>query len=492
MLEKISLRTRAYLILAILLLVTLIGGWITFLYTYKIEDLLSEIIDRHVIAFQSAEALESALKNQKGFVSYYFLDGNPNWLRQLGEYRQIFREELKDSIALADTENLKRAVKNIETEYQRYITGKDKVIELYKSGKREEGSELHKQVRDHFFRTLDLCEEYKELYKKRIEEASLKGHSDAKKFRVLAVSGIIIVGLTGFLLVFFLAHYILDPVRQLAAEADRAGDSGKPGNEVKSLGRTVRDLIQDIDLTHSELVKSRENLIQAEKLAQVGRLAAGVAHSIRNPLTSVNMRLFSLARTLELSGSQQEDFDVISEEIRHIDTIVQNFLEFSRRPKLKMQLVSPSDIVDTTLQLLQHRLMSYNVTVKLDRLHPLPKIKADSDQLKEVLANLMVNACEAMGEGGTIRIEEEERSDDLLGRVAIIRLTDTGPGIPETILDKVIQPFFTTKDEGTGLGLSIAARILAEHGGRLEIKSRESQGTTISVILPFTEEKHNE
>jgi signal transduction histidine kinase len=130
--------------------------------------------------------------------------------------------------------------------------------------------------------------------------------------------------------------------------------------------------------------------------------------------------------------------------------------------------------------------------VKLDRLRPLPIIKADSDQIKEVLANLIVNACEAMGEGGTIRIEEEEKFDDPLGRVAIIRLTDNGPGIPGSILDKVIQPFFTTKDEGTGLGLSIAARILAEHGGRLEINSKEAQGTTISAILPFSKERVDE
>jgi signal transduction histidine kinase len=478
--------------LAILLLVTFIGGWITFWYTYKIEDLLSEIIDKHVVAFQSAEALETALVNQKGFVSYYFQDGDPNWLRQLGEYRQIFKERLKDAVTLADTKSLRQAINNIGTEYERYITGKDKVIELYKSGEREAGALLHQEVREHFFKTLDLCEEYKELYRKRIEEASVKGHSDSRKFRILALSGIVAVGLAGVLLVFFLAHYILDPVRRLAAEANRAGDSEKSRDEVKSLGITVRGLIEDIDLTQSELEKSRENLVQAEKLAQVGRLAAGVAHSIRNPLTSVNMRLFSLARTLELSGSQQEDFDVISEEIRHIDTIVQNFLEFSRRPKLKVQDVSPSDIVDTTLQLLHHRLMSYNVTVKLDRLRPLPIIKADSDQIKEVLANLIVNACEAMGEGGTIRIEEEEKFDDPLGRVAIIRLTDNGPGIPGSILDKVIQPFFTTKDEGTGLGLSIAARILAEHGGRLEINSKEAQGTTISAILPFSKERVDE
>ena len=111
----------------------------------------------------------------------------------------------------------------------------------------------------------------------------------------------------------------------------------------------------------SELAKSREHLLQAEKMAMVGKLAAGMAHSIRNPFTSVKMRLFSMGRTLQMTLAQKEDFEVISEEIRHIDTIVQNFLEFSRPPKLVMQSISPSTVVDNTLQLLAHRLKSYEV-----------------------------------------------------------------------------------------------------------------------------------
>ena len=140
-------------------------------------------------------------------------------------------------------------------------------------------------------------------------------------------------------------------------------------NEIKALSRAVRGLIEDVDQTHCELEKSREHLLQAEKMALVGKLAAGMAHSIRNPFTSVKMRLFSLGRTLELTDTQKEDFDVISEEIRHIDTIVQNFLEFSRPPKLKMQPISPSAVVDLALQLLEHRLKSYDVNVKVIRNH---------------------------------------------------------------------------------------------------------------------------
>ncbi|WP_218188246.1 histidine kinase dimerization/phospho-acceptor domain-containing protein [Desulfosarcina cetonica] len=146
------------------------------------------------------------------------------------------------------------------------------------------------------------------------------------------------------LLAYLLMHQILNPVRALIMETCRNENIKLAGDDVKTLSMSVRGLIEDVDQTQVELEKSRENLLQAEKMAMVGKLAAGMAHSVRNPFTSVKMRLFSLSRSLKLSGMQKEDFDVISEEIDHIDTIVQNFLEFSRPPKLKMQPVSPSTV----------------------------------------------------------------------------------------------------------------------------------------------------
>jgi signal transduction histidine kinase len=196
------------------------------------------------------------------------------------------------------------------------------------------------------------------------------------------------------------------------------------------------------------------------------------------------MRLFSMERTLELTATQREDIEVISEEIRHIDTIVRNFLEFSRPPKLKIQSVSPSDVVDSAIQLLRHRIESYGVEVEVYRQRKLPVVDGDPEQLKEVLVNLMVNACDAMADGGKITIREEEGHTEPMGRVAVIRVSDTGPGVPEGIKEKVFQPFFSTKEEGTGLGLSIAARIIQDHKGCLNLRSREGKGATFIITLP--------
>jgi len=485
--NRISLRGRIYLILSALVLITVTGALVTVWYTYRMEGLFTNVIDRNMAAFHAAMTLETALVNQKGFVSYYFLDHDTDWLRQLGEYRQIFKDRLKKSQSLAETARQKEALNQIESEYTKYITGKDRVIAHYRSGEHNAGARLHKDVRNYFFRILELCEEYRYLHEQRIKQATAKSKAEARKLRLTAGVGIFVVLSLAVLMVIVLIRQILGPVRRLAVEADRIGESGESWNEVSALTRSVRGLIEDMDQTQEELEKSREHLLQAEKMAMVGKLAAGVAHSVRNPLTSVKMRLFSLGRSLDLSTMQKEDFEVISEEIGHIDTIVQNFLEFSRPPRLKMQRVSPSEVVDLVLQLLEHRLKSYDVDAELNRKQRLPEVQADPEQLKEVLVNIIVNACEAMDGGGSIGIYEEESFVKPLGRAAVIRLVDDGPGIPESIREKVFEPFFTTKEEGSGLGLSIATRIVEEHGGRLELASREGEGSTFIISLPITE-----
>ncbi|UCE54475.1 MAG: histidine kinase [Desulfobacterales bacterium] len=485
--HRLSLRVRIYMILVALVLITLLGGLVLVWYTYQMEGLLASITEKNLAGFQAAEALETALVNQKGFVSYYFIDGDPDWLRQLGEYRQIFKARLEEASLHAEGERERRAIKEIDAEYQKYITKKDRVIELYEAGERKGGAELHHEARNHFFRVLEHCEDYKKFHQQRILTAEAQSHSQAIKLRIMAGVAMIISFLLAVLLAFVLVNQILGPVRRISAEAGREEEENISENEVKALSRRVRGLIEDVDQTQSELVKSRESLLQAEKLALVGKLAAGMAHSIRNPFTSVKMRLFSLSRSLELSETQKEDFDVISEEIRHIDTIVQNFLEFSRPPKLKMQPIRPSIIVDQAIQLLEHRLRAYDVSVKVERQGLLPKIEADPEQLKEVIVNLIVNACEAMPKGGSIVIQEEEARNRLNQREAVIRVSDTGPGIPESLQEKVIQPFFTTKEEGTGLGLSIAGRTIEEHHGRIDIESKEGQGATFIIALPIKE-----
>ena len=485
----ISLRVRVYTVLISLVAITLVGGLIMVWYTYRMESLLADLVDKNLAAYQVAEALESALVQQSGDASHFLLDGDTRWLENLGEHRKTFRAQIEEARALTLSGSQKQILDQIESEYLRYIILKDQSIEFYKARDTDTGDRLLKEVSKHFSKVLELCRQFKDFYTKRIALLKEQSYAQAERLRLIAGTAVLVVLLLGVVLAFVLVNDILEPLRRLAQEANPGARPEETEDEVKALSRSVRGLIEGFDQTQTELEKSREHLLQAEKMVVVGKLAASMAHSIRNPLTSVKMRLFSLDRSLDLNPQQREDFQVISEEVVHIDSLVQSFLEFSRPPKLRMQMISPSEIVDLALKLMTHRLESYQVSVQVERHERLPVVQADPDRLKEVLVNIMVNACEAMKGGGAIVIREEETLDASLGQVAVVRIRDNGPGIEEGLRARIFEPFFTTKEEGSGLGLSIAVRIVEEHGGRLNLESRKGQGAEFSLILPVTASK---
>ncbi len=463
MLKKIGLKTRLFLLIWCLVIILAAGGIWSVRLVRTMADSFAGVLDMNVGALNVAQELESSLAMQRGLLTYYFVDGDAEWLTQLDQQRYAFERWLKKAREASHSDEQLEILNEIESKYIRYSHARDQVITLYKSGSREAGLQLLREIRSPFFAIRDLCEQYKQTHYRDISTVRETFLRRAQTFVVLVL--------------LFLPLSLL--ILSALGEADEVGE----------LSRRVHNLIEDADVAQIQLRQSREHLLQTEKLAMVGKLAAGVAHSIRNPLTSVKMRLFTMERTLKPSSTQKEDFDVISDEIRHIDTIVQNFLEFSRPPKLKMQTISPSDVVDMAIQLLRHRVESYGVTLELIRQRRLPVIEADPEQLKEVFVNLIVNACEATGDGGKILIREEEGVAEPLGHVAVIRLSDNGPGIPEVLREKVFQPFFSTKEEGTGLGLSIAARIIEEHKGVLNLRSRPGRGATFTITLPCREER---
>lgn len=483
--QSLSLRMRIYSLLVSIVFLALIAGSAMVWYTYRIGEQLANVIDGDIRAYERAEALESALVNQKGFVSYYLLDGDPNWLRQLGEYRQIFRERLNAALDCACCSEQLQLLDSLAGDYASYTRIKDEVVGRYRAGQREAAVLLFDQAQEVFLRILQECRSYRNFHRKQIDAAREKTRRQTAELRWIAASVMALALILGAVLSLTLGFQVLAPLRKLAADADRRGAVPNNGNIVNALRHGVEGLISDVQQATSKLERSQEHLLQVEKLAMVGKLAAGMAHSIRNPFTSVKMRLFSLSRTLDMTDAQREDFEVICEEIRHIDTILQNFLEFSRPPRYQFQTLSPSAVVDAAVQLLEHRLKSNDVDACIDRAETLPPVRADAEQLKEVFVNLMANACEAMENGGSIVIEERTERADGKKPAVVIRVCDNGPGIPETLLAKIREPFFSTKEAGTGLGLSIAQRIIDEHGGCLKITAQEGHGSQFSIVLPI-------
>lgn len=242
----------------------------------------------------------------------------------------------------------------------------------------------------------------------------------------------------------------------------------------------------------SRLRESQAVIERQEKLSSLGVLAAGVAHEIRNPLTSIKARLFTQQSLLETGSEALEDNVFITGEISRLEKIVADFLAFARPSEPQMVPLKATQPIRDLEGLFRPALTKANIELKKEFLAD-PRIHADPAQLKQVLINLVQNAAESMGRGGVIilrtRTQRRHRPMHSPG-VAVIEVEDTGPGIPPDVQKRLFDPFFTTKPAGTGLGLSIAARILEKHGGTLEYQTAPNRGTTFRLVLPIAATEH--
>ena len=238
----------------------------------------------------------------------------------------------------------------------------------------------------------------------------------------------------------------------------------------------------------TQLSESQALVARQEKLASLGALGAGVAHEIRNPLTAIKFRLFSLAKSLPPGFADNEDARTISEEINRLDRIVKDFLQFARPSEPEMVRLPAERILREVQDLMKTELEQAAIDLKLEVSGP-AWVFADTYQLKQVLINLIQNSAESIGKNGVITLGLKTGGGAFAGNhrsAAILSVADTGKGIPAEVQKRLFDPFFTTKNGGTGLGLAIAARIVEKHGGLLRYKTEVNRGTTFEIVLPGT------
>jgi signal transduction histidine kinase len=245
-----------------------------------------------------------------------------------------------------------------------------------------------------------------------------------------------------------------------------------------------REMIAPLQL---KLVESRVTIERQEKLASLGVLAAGVAHEIRNPLTAIKARLFTLRKAVRDRFNAVEDANVIEREINRLERIVRDVLQFARPAEPQREAISAVALLHETRDLMRSQLEKSNIELTVEDSTEIT-IHGDQNQLKQVLLNLIRNAAESIDERGKIVTRVCTERISLAGRptnVAVLEVKDNGKGISPEVEKRLFDPFYTTKAAGTGLGLSIAARIIEQHGGALRYKTEIGCGTTFGIVLPL-------
>jgi len=268
---------------------------------------------------------------------------------------------------------------------------------------------------------------------------------------------------------------------------DRNEQLDAQNEELRSTEEELRTSNEELEAANEELRETQEQLVRSEKLAAIGQLAGGVGHELRNPLGAIKNAVYYIRGKVAKSELAQKEprvmefLGIMDDEINASNKIINDLLGFSRVGKPS---ISPTRIERVVEDALPYTPVPENIKLvkKLDA--DLPEVEVDPDQIRQVLVNILINAVQAMPEGGELTIAAGRRDDFLE-----VKVIDTGYGIPEEAMDKIFDPLFTTKAKGIGLGLAVCKAIIDRHEGHIEVESEVGKGTTLTVKLPLKANK---
>jgi signal transduction histidine kinase len=290
-----------------------------------------------------------------------------------------------------------------------------------------------------------------------------------------------------------LARRLTRPLRKLVDGTVRVskGDFSRAidvasGDEIGELARGFNEMTGRLLETRDQMDAANRKLVQAEKLASIGRLAATIAHEIRNPLTSVKLNLQKVAESERLDDVEREHIGLSMEGAGQIEKFIKELLNFTRVADLSLVRFPVEQVLEESIKLLRESLTRKAITVEKKYAPGLPQVLVDGDKMRQVFLNVLRNAEEALEPGGRITVTLDLAGDAGHKKIRV-RISDDGPGIPEKNRDVIFEPFFTTKPSGFGLGLANARKIVEQHNGSIRLARPRGRGTSFVILIPCEE-----
>jgi signal transduction histidine kinase len=294
----------------------------------------------------------------------------------------------------------------------------------------------------------------------------------------------------GTVSIIFLARKYTKPIEEVVLAARKVAG----GNLDQELSTSRKDEIGELTQSFNYMVRKlreerelEEKLRKAEHLASVGQFSTSIAHEIRNPLNFISLSIDHMREKYSPpDGAEKEKFNFMvsnmKNEIMRVSRFAESFLEYGRPLEINARPSDPAELIESVLELVLARALQENITIERD-FEPAPAVFLDPDLIKTCLYNIILNSFQSMQNGGTLVIRTK-----IVNTKYCISIEDTGEGISGEQLARIFDPFFTTKKTGLGLGLALTRRVVEEHKGKVEVKSREGSGTAVSLLLPFTRE----
>jgi len=468
-------------------------------YVQRLQKTESRVLANHVSSILAAEQLVIVIREIRTRLNQFLLTGEERHLDRVPSLRGEADNWLGEARRLSTDEQefglLDQVAAGLQ-EFDRDFSGMQGIAA------EAEKSEAVKQIASRVVTraTLHPAQSFLDHDERQVILSSARNEVLADRLTwgllVVGTFGGIAGGFAGFGMARGLQRSMVQlsiPIRRVAGTLNSVPGtmtiSAEPGFE--DLDNVMNQISQRVTTVVEQLQQSQNEALRAEQLAAVGQLAAGLAHELRNPLTSIKILIQSALGPDANSVVDREDLAVINQEVERLHELVESFLNFARPPQPERQRVSLLELVQPTISLVQRRAAARNICIKLFNKEQSLLVMADRGQMRQVFLNLLINAIEASPNDGEIQIDIDwpAVSDSLRPSAreswTSVRVTDHGRGLPEQLGDRIFEPFVTTSQTGIGLGLSICRRIIEAHGGRIHAENVPAGGAVFTVLLPI-------
>jgi signal transduction histidine kinase len=471
-------------------LVLLIAALICVGYINRLQSQLAELLRDDVPSLEAAQSLELAARRVKLANIVYLMDPKPSRLEPIKNNEALFDRAIALARQSISTEEEGKYVEAIAEEYSKLKSELD-------ASRSDESfdrstSRLVTLIEQRPLRRLaDPCHELVRIAKERMAQAGENaGQTAAQAY--LAMIVLALVGpLGGLVMGYGVARGLRQSIYRLNVQVqdmaqhlghDVASMNVVADGDFQSLDRRMQQVVRQVEEVTERLQQQQRDLLRAEQLAAVGQLAAGVAHEVRNPLTGIKMLVEATHRPDNPRPLDSEDLRMIERELGRVERTVQGLLDFARLPAPKAAPCDLQEVIAPACEVVRARAEQQGVEVRLHAPGVPAVVYVDRDQIHTVLLNLMMNALDAMPNGGRLDLSWSPPKNNAIQ----LTIADTGDGIPEELRDRIFAPFATTKPTGTGLGLSVVARIVQEHRGTIAATTRTRGGASFVLTLPET------
>jgi two-component system sensor histidine kinase HydH len=466
-------------------------------YIHRLHTSLGNILDDSVISLQAAQELEIRVRQLRFHTLLYLLDPKPERLTPINEDQERFEVALEVAREASSTEEEMLLVWEIDEAYQKYKEEQEQ-LRVVALGKKNTLVDISRVSDSHNVRSVVYpCKELLRVSKDRMAQTAEESHRLSREgyvaMLILGIAGpigglAIGIGVTRGLRQSI--YRLSVRVQNLAQhfERDIGSVSLVADGDVEAMEDQMKFIVHKVEDAARQLQEQQRELLRTEQLAQVGQLAAGLAHEVRNPLTGIKLLVEAALRPQLSRPLNREDTELILREVKRLEQTVQRFLNFARLPAPQTTRCDLRDLVHEAWEAVQFRARQQRVESSF-QLPPSPvMVSVDPGQLTTVLVNLFLNGLDAVGQAGRLEIHLTPADQ---GAVRL-RVCDSGPGISTEIQGRLFQPFASDKAHGTGLGLFLSGRILEEHGGALSASNRPEGGACFMITLPVAMEVDGE